>query len=159
MMVEHIVSIISALTAIVATVIAVREARAKAKQAKQHAAETRQYAAALNTVIKYGQYMKYLEGADENIGQAARHLGELAEESKEVVGLASKEIRDSVCHLRSLTASADSVARDLRTISAVTLRAQRDSLRAHRELLRQEGLLEPGGEDGKQQDEKPEETA
>ena len=117
-----VVASLALVVSIVCAWIAVREARAKARESRERLEDAKQYRRALETVIRAGDSMP-------------RHLEGIAEQTSEIVTLATSEIKDSVEHLKRASEATEEICKVLRDVGNVALRAQRDSARAHRELL------------------------
>jgi len=117
-----VVASLALAVSIVCAAIAVREARAKAREAGERLEDAKQYRRALETVIRAGDSMP-------------RHLEGIAEQTSEIVDLATREIKESVEHLKKASRATEEICKVLRDVGNVALRAQRDSARAHRELL------------------------
>jgi len=117
------IAFLSLLVAVVCARIAVKESKAKEREAKARVAEARKYIEALDTVISAG-------------GSMPQHLESIANKTKEFTELARREIEKSVEHLRKATHASEEISDHLRNIGNVALRAQRDSLRAHRALIK-----------------------
>jgi len=64
-----------------------------------------------------------------------RHLASIAEQTEKVTRLVGSQIEASVAVLTKATEAAERVAKQLTRIGKVAFRAQRDSLRAHTELI------------------------
>jgi hypothetical protein len=130
--IANIIALASCAVAIIAARTAIKEAQAKAEDAKKHSE-------ALETVIKAAGYLQYLKGVDGSIVSAVQQLESIAKRTGEITELASRQIQESIGHLRNASLAAEEIAKQLRQIGSVTLRAQRDSVKAHKELLQELG--------------------
>jgi|SRR5579864_6613204 len=126
----------SLFVAMVTATIAVREAKAKARESEARADEQKKYREMLETVIKYGKFVQHIKGVDDRIGDVADKLDSIAQRTLHSVDTSSAQIEKSVKSLASAANAAEDIAAQLREIGQVALRAQRDSLKAHQQLLR-----------------------
>lgn len=125
----------SLLVAIITATIAVREARAKAREAQARSAEQEKYREMLETVVKYGKFVQHIKGVDDRIANVADKLDSIADRTLKAVDAGTTQITKSVESLARAASAANDIANQLREIGQVALRSQRDSLRAHQQLL------------------------
>jgi hypothetical protein len=122
---------ISAAVAFFSACWAVNESRKNARQAEERAREAEYHARALQEVVKAQVDM-------------ARHAQSLANSGVEAVRLAQNQIATTLRHLKEAAVAADEIAKQLRHIGSTALRAERDMLLAHEDLLHAAGLEKRG---------------
>jgi hypothetical protein len=114
---------------------AIRESRAKSREAAGRADDAKKYTNALETVIEYGRFVQHLEGVDKRVGLVSDQLERIAKRTADIADLASKQIDAAMSSLAKVSAAAMEVAQQLTQIGRTALRAQRDSFRAHKQLV------------------------
>lgn len=124
--VSAFISVLSLLVALKSVSIAIRESRAKALEAEGRSEDARRYAEALTVAIRAGNTMP-------------QYLQRIAEQTSEVTELARKQIQETIGHLKHACDAADEIARELTQIGNEARRSQRDSVKAHQELLKVSG--------------------
>jgi hypothetical protein len=114
---------------------AIRESRAKSRETAARADDAKKYTNALETVIEYGRFVQHLEGVDKRVGLVSDQLERIAKRTADIADLASKQIDAAMGSLAKVSAAAMEVAQQLTQIGRTALRAQRDSFRAHKQLV------------------------
>jgi methyl-accepting chemotaxis protein len=141
---EHLWVAVTALAAVGSAVVALAEARARTKDAKQ-------YAKALDAVINAGQYVIHLRGMEERmtslnskfeqlgsvIYSVSEHMKETATASREMVDLATTHIESALGNIERATSAVNNISQSLTDIANAARRSQRDSVRAHSELMKE----------------------
>ena len=118
---------------------AIRESRAKNREVAARADDAKKYTQALETVIEYGRFVQHLEGVDKRVGVVSEQLERIAKRTADIADLASKQIDAAMTSLAKVSAAAMEVAQELTQIGRTALRAQRDSFRAHKQLVSEIG--------------------
>jgi methyl-accepting chemotaxis protein len=114
---------------------AIRESRARSREVAARADDAKKYTQALETVIEYGRFVQHLEGVDKRVGVVSEQLERIAKRTADIADLASKQIDAAMSSLAKVSAAAMEVAQELTQIGRTALRAQRDSFRAHKQLV------------------------
>jgi methyl-accepting chemotaxis protein len=134
---------IAGIAAVVSSLVAWGESRARAKDVKQ-------YAAALEAVINAGQYVTHLRGMEERMAslnsafeqfgrvviQVSEHMKQTAASTRGVVELANKHIEGALKNVETATAAITDISKSLTDVANAARQSQRESLRAHKELMK-----------------------
>jgi hypothetical protein len=122
---------------------AIRESRAKSREQRDRADDQRKYTQALETVIRYGHFVQHLEGVKGGIGDITKQLSAIAHDAAEGVETATTQIQVGVASLAAASTAAREIADQLNEIGRIALRSQRDSHRAHKDLINAAAMASP----------------
>jgi methyl-accepting chemotaxis protein len=133
---------LSPLIAFMSVCWAIRESRLKRREIAARADDAKKYTEALATVIEYGRFVQHLEGVDKRVGDVADQLSQItikaadiATKTAAIAETAALQTGEALKSLAMVSAAAKEVAEQLTQIGRTALRAQRDAVRAHKNLV------------------------